>query len=179
MTEPEYLDGIKRLHDSSVVRVDSRHGKPSEVVRWAIEFKKVQDRDARREGLPPEERPEVWCIFDRDEHPGVDQLIEMGRRAGVGIAFSHPCFEFWLLLHFLDHGAPAGGDGSSICRRLVSYLSSGKHVDVVDLRGRYALARDRAQRLARQHDRDAAALPTQRDPSTNVWELVDRLGVTY
>ncbi len=50
---------------------------------------------------------QVWCVFDRDDFPAQDfneavrlaeQLFGPGR-----VAYSNQAFEYWLLLHFLDH----------------------------------------------------------------------------
>ena len=52
---------------------------------------------------------QVWCVFDRDDFPAQDfneavrlaeQLFGPGR-----VAYSNQAFEYWLLLHFLDHQA--------------------------------------------------------------------------
>lgn len=48
---------------------------------------------------------EVWCIFDRDEHPKrreAFELVDSQRQAGknIYIAFSSRCIEFYFLLHF-------------------------------------------------------------------------------
>lgn len=50
---------------------------------------------------------QVWCVFDRDEFPAQD-LNEAVRLAeqlfGPDlVAYSNQAFEYWLLLHFLDH----------------------------------------------------------------------------
>ncbi|MGH3646138.1 MAG: RloB family protein [Micromonosporaceae bacterium] len=178
-TEPEYFDAVKRLQSAFVLRVDSRHGEPWDLVHWADEFKRSEDRRWRQEGLSPEGRTEVWCVFDRDEHRYVDRAIELAERSGVRVAFSHACFEFWLLLHYQDFGAPTDGNGQVVCQQLRRHLGTGKHVNLGDLAGRYATARERAIGRNGQHDRDDVTQPTKRDPSTNVYELVELLGVTY
>lgn len=48
---------------------------------------------------------EVWCVFDKDEHPTrkeAFELVESQRQAGqnIQIAFSSRCIEFYFLLHF-------------------------------------------------------------------------------
>lgn len=122
-------------------------------------------------------------MFDRDQHPNVDDLIRRATDAGVHVAFSHPCFELWLLVHFRSYGAPCGGE----CKGLVDaldacipgYKKRGKRVALANVEGRYQQARQQAARLRDQHERDGIALKTQRDPSTNIWELVDALGIEY
>jgi len=182
-TEVSYVDAIKVLQHGFVVRVDDRHGDPETLVRLAVAEKRRRDRLARQEAAPPEETPLIWCMFDRDQHPKVDMLIRQAIDAGIGVAFSHPCFELWLLLHFRDHGAPEAG----ICAGLVDAVEAhipgfrrrGKRVTLANLSDGYPSARDRARALVKRHERDGLVVPTQRDPSTSVGEFVEALGITY
>jgi hypothetical protein len=182
-TEVSYVDAIKRLQDQCVVRVDDRHGEPGALVRLAIAEARRLARIGRDEGAPGNEAPRVWCVFDRDQHPNVDALIRQAEDAGVSVAFSHPCFELWLLVHFRQYGAPAagvcGGLVDEVDGRIAGYKARGKRVALTDVTGRYAHAKEQAERLAKQHERDGISIPTQRDPSTDVWRLVDELGITY
>lgn len=42
----------------------------------------------------------VFCMIDRDRHPGFDEAVRMARRdEKVELIVSYPCFEYWLLLH--------------------------------------------------------------------------------
>jgi len=52
-------------------------------------------------------RAELWVVFDRDENTPqeVYAAFRLARQNGIRIAFSHPCFELWLLLHF-KNGVP-------------------------------------------------------------------------
>lgn len=96
-TERDYLcyledrfSGDPRAFDIHVLW--KRRGlKPDEVVAWALE--KVSELDDPR-------REQVWAFFDRDDHSRVEESYAKAERAGIKVAFSHPCFELWLLLHF-------------------------------------------------------------------------------
>lgn len=90
VTEPEYVDQLKRRQDRFAVKVSDQRGTPDKIVRLAINFKTKSDRDCAAEGLPVEERPVVWCMFDRDRHPNTDALIAKAEAAGVRVCFSHP-----------------------------------------------------------------------------------------
>jgi hypothetical protein len=48
---------------------------------------------------------EVWCVFDVDDHPRVDDAKQQARDNGIKLAISNPCFELWVLLHFQDQRA--------------------------------------------------------------------------
>lgn len=52
---------------------------------------------------PLQEDDEKWLVVDVDKFE--KQLREVGQHcidAGIQLAVSNPCFEYWLLLHFLD-----------------------------------------------------------------------------
>lgn len=180
VSEPEYVDQLKRRQHAFTVKVSNEHGGPDRIVPLAIKFKQDSDRDAEREGLPPSERPVVWCVFDRDQHPDVDALIARAEVTGVRVSFSHPCFELWVLLHYAGCAAPMAGRCASAEARLRRHHPArGKRVRLDDLTGRYDDACQRAQRIAAAHARDGNSIPSSRDPSTNVWELVEFLGAAY
>ncbi len=44
----------------------------------------------------------VWVVFDRDGHQGIPDAFEMARTNNpvIKIAFTSPCFEYFILLHF-------------------------------------------------------------------------------
>lgn len=182
-TEVSYIDAIKRLQDRYAVRVDDRHPAPTQLVELAIARHRELSRLTRDEELPEAEAPQVWCMFDRDRHPDVDNVIRRATAAGVRVAFSHPCFELWLLLHFRAYGRPAAGacDGLTdlVGKHVRGYKARGKRVTLAEIAGRYQDARTHAQRLREQHERDGVTVASQRDPGTDVWEFVDELGITY
>jgi hypothetical protein len=44
----------------------------------------------------------VWVVFDKDGHAKIPEAFEIARKSTpeIKIAFSAPCFEFFILLHF-------------------------------------------------------------------------------
>ncbi|MEN2415552.1 RloB family protein [Flavobacterium mesophilum] len=42
----------------------------------------------------------VWVVFDKDGHAGIAKAFEIARVAEINIAFTTPCFEYYVLLHF-------------------------------------------------------------------------------
>lgn len=111
-TEPEYFKALQRYYPTTLVQVQARGGKgaPKTIAKYAAEH-------ARQLGISPksrrarprdsfEESDEVWAVFDRDSHDDVEQSILECCNAGVGVAYSNPCFEIWLLLHYKEFHAP-------------------------------------------------------------------------
>lgn len=42
----------------------------------------------------------VFCVIDRDTHHGFDAALQAAVQGDVQTIVSHPCYEFWVLLHF-------------------------------------------------------------------------------
>ena len=43
----------------------------------------------------------LYCVVDRDTHENFDAAMRLSRTSGkITMIVSHPCFEYWLLLHF-------------------------------------------------------------------------------
>jgi len=56
--------------------------------------------NARHSRSSFEKQDEIWVVFDQDEHPKVKEAIQICVSADIKIAFSNPCFELWLILHY-------------------------------------------------------------------------------
>jgi hypothetical protein len=142
---------------------------PMSLVKRAREEARA-NRRARDDGFD-----EIWCVFDRDEHPDVARAIREARDSGVRAALSSPCFELWLLLHVEDCQAHIErGVAQARCRELG--LTDGKALaDGAETRlaEGYVAAKRRAQALDHMHEQSGAA--RQSNPSTDVWRLVDSL----
>ena len=157
--------------------------KPRDLVDEALRIAREQNRLARRDGLRSEEYPAVWCLFDRDQHEGVDESVDRVRKANatggvqIRIAFSHPCFEIWRLLHHQSFTSTCGGvcgDASDRLRRVTKLPADAdiKLVRADDLRKNYTEARKRAVQMNKQwgeHHKHSV-----RDPYTDVWEFVEK-----
>jgi len=99
-TEPNYFKEIRDDYRLSTANIDicgdECGSDPLSVVNYAIKkFREDPDYDR------------VYCVIDRDKHTTFDAAIDKLRhtRLGRNISFtaiiSVPCFEFWLLLHFM------------------------------------------------------------------------------
>jgi len=97
-TEIGWLDYIRvRCRDIGVrINYQKGCGVPFTVVQRASEKRLELNRDAKGAEL----RDEVWAVFDRDEHPRVEEAISICRKNGIGLVFSNACFELWPYMHF-------------------------------------------------------------------------------
>jgi hypothetical protein len=80
-------------------------GVPKTLVERATEMKADAERAAKAAKDENQLYDQVWCVFDIDDHPKVDDAKQQARDNGIKLAVSNPCFELWVLLHFQDQRA--------------------------------------------------------------------------
>lgn len=173
VTEPSYLKELKAHHglgDANVTVAGLGSG-PLTVVRHA---KRIRERE-RHEGS---EFNQVFCVFDRDEHPSFNQASNEAEACGLGLSRSWPCFEYWLLLHFrysrkpyarAGNRSPAENCIGDLCGHLPGYAKAAEGIYPA-LESRLEAAKARAIR-AMNEVRETG----EPNPSTEVHELVGYL----
>lgn len=170
-TEKQYFDQFIEYHRNSLVNVEvsDEHDKGLQAVRIAKRLKVAAADDARREKDSNLRYDAVWCVFDVDEHPLLDEAAEMARKNGIRIALSNPCFELWLYLHLKD--APGAGHRhrlQTLLKRLIKDYD--KNIDLERYNHGYDAAVERAKRL------DELAEQTGepgKNPTTGVYKLTE------
>jgi hypothetical protein len=195
VTEASYADRIndhlgreRRFH----LKVSMAGGNPRGLVEAAIQMR-TEELPRASDRRDPRRDPEVWCLFDRDTHAEIDGAIGDAARNGVRVAFSHPGFELWLLLHFQQFETQLGGRCAELMRKLHRHRGF-RHFDKYVGEGEWAAlvghsedARKRALQLVRlcpsgccgPEEHPPHCIPTNRDPSTDVWKLLDLLQLRY
>lgn len=187
VTEPSYLDILKDqgVPDPEKVEVEMHIAnrkadsgrKPLDLVEQAIRLKREEDRKAKRAKLAEEFLPEVWCLFDHDNYKYIRDALERAEKAGIGVAFSHPCFEVWRLAHY----KPVSGSFAGVCGGAAERLpfqrgsrddNNPKVVLPHQVLGRYKAARKNAERMNSQHG--AHVNKWDRDPYSDVHEFVEK-----
>ncbi|WP_327656273.1 RloB family protein [Streptomyces sp. NBC_00483] len=166
----------------------SKRRKPLPLVEEAVgKWQEVQ-RAAKKASIKPDDWnwPQVWCLFDRDEHKDIPTAFARAKHEGVHVAYSHPCFELWRLLHYQNYTSRLGGVCNSAANALrrqdgfpQTYGPSlrtvtdqqAKQVMAGQLDGRYETARRHAQRLNARHE--GRTDQNQWDPFTDVWRFVE------
>jgi hypothetical protein len=173
-TEDSYLLPWRREYRDRVrVAVDEFKGAvPMALVRRAVEELKTSQRDAARgKGRAHDE---VWCVFDRDEHPQVADALALAAQHGIHVAFSNPCIELWFILHFEEQTAAI--DRHAAQRRAEHHLKCRKSLTTDAARAlvdRYEDARLRAHALDAKHEGDGS--PPNSNPSSGMWRVIDRV----
>ena len=169
-TEPKYLRDLVdrcRLSNADVVIAGSG-SEPRRVVATA----KTLEKKERQIGNP---YYVVYCVFDRDQHAHFDSASQEARDARLKLARSWPCFEYWLVLHFVYRRRPYARSGNrSAAQNCVRDLKKHLHDYTKGMAGVYHQLEDlleTAKSNAKRALSDAAA--TERpNPSTEVHRLV-------
>lgn len=102
-TEPDYFNAIRNVLLGALVDIEiiDAAGVPMTIAdRACTRVATMSRRGAGRSSFDGNDQ--VWAVFDRDDHPRVANAISNCRTAKVGVAFSDPCFELWLILHDKD-----------------------------------------------------------------------------
>jgi len=172
-TEPDYLRGFERHVRNATIELEvlGEGLDPKRIVEAAKSRNDNASGEARRLRDGNARFDEVWCVFDRDEHPSFDAARVMARDNKFELAISNPSVELWLLLHFRDSPGMQHRDAiRQMLKRLLPHYD--KRVDFEEFVGGVADATARAQRL---DEAATAAGEAHRNPSTGFYRLTDSI----
>lgn len=176
-TEPSYLKDCIDEYGAGLVRlrVIQEYGVPLTVVKAAVEEREKLIFKRRRSASSFDACFRVWAVFDRDEHPGVPEALQLAAENGIDVAFSNPCFELWPLLHLEDYGAQ--DHRHALQARLEDKMPKYNHengalIDFPLIKNNFALAYSRADkhRMARLAEGEQYG-----SPFTSVGDLVKKI----
>ena len=169
-TEPNYFNSIKdelRLPEIDIkVHGCGDHTMP--LVEWVIERKNNENTG---------EETEWWVVFDRDEHTEFNNAISLARSNSISVAYSNECFELWFILHFnLLSTAIGRGQYYKKLTELLDVKYEKNSSDIYELiKEKEATAILNAKNLEKTHNDEGVESPEKRDPSTLVYQLVEKL----
>jgi hypothetical protein len=174
VTEPEYLDGFRKAVRNPRVDIEYQKGAgvPKTIVEVAKAKKQAAEDRAKSERDDNLSYDEVWCVFDRDDHPNYEHAKQMAKDSDLELAISNPCIELWLYLHFAEQ--PGMQPREKIRKMLKRHLPRyDKHVDYAqDFADGYENAHKRAKRLDENAKADGEE---HRNPTTGVWRLTESI----
>lgn len=165
-TEPLYLEAFANEYGNDLVRI--KVVGPAGAPMTMVETAKSEKVKAAKSKNSFENFDQVWVIFDRDEHPKVDQAISEAVAAGLKVGFSNPCFEVWLLLHHGEYDAP---DHRHVVQKKYAGLDSqydpkgSKSLDYPSLSSGYQDACKRAVRMRTRREEEGGPMS---EPYTDV-----------
>jgi len=178
-TEPSYFRQFK-LSSATVKTLGEGYNTVS-LVNRAAELAKEERYD------------QVWCVFDKDDFSenNFNNAIRIAEAQAFGVAYSNQSFEYWLLLHLVDHQGGGmhrtdyndkinkllkpynivyDGKGSKVINEDFFELLQGK--DEKTDKTRVELALIRAERNYKRFDHKN---PAAEESSTTVFSLVGEL----
>jgi hypothetical protein len=171
LTEPEYFEKLAR-HCGALIAIEKAAGVPMSVVDKAIGLL-PKKRGKRVDSFS--ERDQFWAVFDKDAHPRVDEAINKAEAAGIGIGYSNPCFELWLVLHYKDCNRPVHRHEiqAELCKLMPDYdPKRSKSVAFDSIKDAVELAESRGRTL--EHNRVAEG-NSRGNPSTTVFKLTSQI----
>lgn len=157
-----------------IVPKESQHKEALSLVQHAKDVLK-------QEPYYPNDGDKVWCVFDRDDNTNQNLYAaeQLAEHLGYQVAFSNPCFELWILLHFRDQRAELlNADDVIAVLRVGRYLPQyEKNMDIYDqLSLQQAEAVVRAERRMDSLNKDRIrVISRESNPATTIHTLVQYL----
>lgn len=173
-TEPQYFREACDHYQLSNANIEVMPGEGNDPVS-VVGTARARQNHEKKLG---EKYDQIFCVFDRDEHPNYPQACRQAKTAKFTCAVSNPCFEYWLLLHFSDSRAPYARTGDRTaaqnCERELKKhrpdYAKGQKGLFGQLLPRLPEAKVRAERIWADAQRTG-----EENPSTRVYQLVDYL----
>jgi hypothetical protein len=152
----------------------SRHFKTKVFVK-IVHCKNNQPQGVVKEAIKRQNQFEfVFCVIDRDTHDKFDEaLISAKASQKIKIITSYPCYEFWLLLHFIGYNRKPHTP-ASILKELrkqpgLEDYDKGKALNIFKLlEDNFDKARHTSRKVI-----NSAIDSGEMNPSTQLHELID------
>ena len=117
-TEPLYLSAVRDyfgLNQANIVIDPKSDSSPTSVVKHAKALINENKTDPYSH---------VYCVIDRDRHADFDKALNQvagfkNKDTKLHTIVSTPCFEYWILLHFIYTAKSFGTSGDSPCQELI------------------------------------------------------------
>lgn len=176
-TEPYYL---REFCDS--LKLNSANIK---IIGVGVDPLKLVD-NAEQQFNESKDYDRVFCVFDKDQHStyqnALNKVRSLRTRSRNSIPIysitSVPCFEYWLLLHFIDSARPFEKTGNKssgevLLNEIGNYIKNyyKGHKNIFEMtKANLEIAINRAKRICEQQANHGTD-----NPSTNMYELIEYL----
>lgn len=153
----------------------------------------IKERDKAKRDEEALATDEYWVVYDRESvNKYADalhqQAFDLAKSNTLHVVLSNVCFEYWILLHFIDSAISA-----NCCDDVIKdnrFVSALRGADILSysktdaglarkIVSHVATARDRAKRINEQTKKSAPAAdidkPYRLNPYTNMYELLDAI----
>ena len=154
-TEPNYFNAIKnelRVNEIDI-KVIGLGDHTDSLVKRVIEMKNGISKT--------DEESEWWVVFDKDDHSGFKQAIEMAESNDIKVAYSNECFELWFILHFeYLQSAITREDYNRKLTELLEQKYDKTNSDIYRLiKDKESTATENAKKLDKMHDQEGSSEP--------------------
>lgn len=163
-TEKQYFEMFRSSKiQVKVIPTESGQSSPDYVLKRLVQY--CQDFQIGKDD-------ELWFVSDvdrwRDEK--LSQICQMASQKGFEVAISNPCFEVWLILHFVE--LPTHFDK---CSQVVDFLRNqlGGYSKNIQPDRFHPYIPDAVERAKRLHTNPGERWPTQ--TGSHVYKLVEKL----
>lgn len=171
-TEPDYFNSIK--DDLRLNEIDIKiYGKGDHTMSLVESVIKIKNESKNCNG------DEWWVVFDRDNHLGFNQAIEIAEKNKIYAVYSNECFELWFILHFEFLNTSIGREAyyDKLTNLFGNKYDKKKSVNYEILKCKESDAIRNAKKLDKIYEDQGVTSCEKRDPSTQVYKLVERLRV--
>lgn len=118
-TEPLYLSAVCDyfgLNQANIEIDPKSDSSPTSVVEYAKDLISKNKTDPYNH---------VYCVIDRDRHDDFQKALDQvsgfrNKDTNLHVIVSTPCFEYWILLHFIYTTKSFGASGDSPCQELIN-----------------------------------------------------------
>ena len=118
-TEPHYITALRDHFGlaQANIKIDPKSdSSPTSVVAYAKELIAANKTDPF---------DHAYCVIDRDRHSDFQKALDQvagfrSKDTDLHVIVSNPCFEYWILLHFVYTTKAFGASGDSPCQELIS-----------------------------------------------------------
>lgn len=69
--------------------------------KLVYEVEEIKNRELKRKKL--KKFDEIWVVFDKDDNSDFEEAITLAKTLKYKVAYSNQAFEYWFVLHFIDH----------------------------------------------------------------------------
>jgi hypothetical protein len=173
ISEPKYLAEVKKVYRNNLVQLTivAQGQAPINVVQHAAGLRNQAEQRSGNVGDTYLHYDEVWCVLDVDDHASLRRAKELAQNENILLAISNPCFELWLLLHFVSQmAAISTKDVQRAClKHMPTYK---KEVPFLALDRLYPDAVKRAKELEEHHSRRNS---NGGNPSTEIYKIIEKI----
>lgn len=163
--EARYFDIFKEQDirfQFKVIPCDEHRSSPDQV---------LENLKSELEKEPLQNGDETWMVVDVDKYePHLSKAAQECMDAGIDLAVSNPCFEFWLLLHYQDPD-----DQLQSCNDVKRILNPIIDNDPKNSEGHSAMFFDKAETaIERAKQRDNLEERWPNENGSRVYQIIER-----